>query len=183
MGEHPLTLSDVAQLLGKNTENVEKELCNLRDGSTLKAPPDGFKVWNRYRHVVTEAERVNSMAKALREGNLTEIGLLMNQSHASCRDDYEISCPELEALVMIAREHGALGARLTGAGFGGCTVNAVLDKDVEQFIRGVTSEYYEGYVKREKGKAFSGYGDLRDVLFPCRASRGAGSWPAAELMG
>lgn len=183
MGEHALTLKDISQVLGKPTGVVEKELCTLRDGSTLKAPPDGFRVWNRYRHVVTEAARVDSMSKALHEGNLTEIGLLMNQSHASCRDDYEISCPELEALVSIAREQGALGARLTGAGFGGCTVNAVLDEHVEQFMRGMTAEYYEGYVTRETGRAFTGYSDLRNVLFPCRASRGAGYWPATELIG
>lgn len=183
IGERSLSLIDIAQRLGKTPESLEKEACTLRDRSTLKEPPDGFRVWNRYRHVVTEAERVHRMERALQEGNLAEIGSLMNQSHASCRDDYEISCPELEALVAIAREHGALGARLTGAGFGGCTVNAVPRENIEQFMPGVTAEYYEGYVKRETGEVFTGYRDLRDVLFPCRASMGAGYWPASELMG
>jgi N-acetylgalactosamine kinase len=183
IGERPLSLIDVAQRLGKKAEDVEHEVCTLRDGSTLKAPPDGFRVWNRYRHVVTEAERVRLMAQALQERNLNEIGSLMNQSHASCRDDYEISCPELEVLVSIAREHGALGARLTGAGFGGCTVNAVPKDRVEQFMSSMTADYYGGYVKRDKGGAFTGYRNLQDVLFPCRASMGAGCWPAAELMG
>jgi N-acetylgalactosamine kinase len=183
IGERSLSLIDIAQRLGKTPESLEKEACTLRDRSTLKEPPDGFRVWNRYRHVVTEAERVHRMERALQEGNLAEIGSLMNQSHASCRDDYEISCPELEALVAIAREHGALGARLTGAGFGGCTVNAVPRENIEQFMPGVTAEYYEGYVKRETEEVFTGYRDLRDVLFPCRASMGAGYWPASELMG
>jgi N-acetylgalactosamine kinase len=182
IGDHSLLLTEIAERLGKTREIVEKENCTLQDGSTLKEPSDGFRVWNRYRHVVTEAERVELTGKALQEGNLAEIGSLMNLSHASCRDDYEISCSELEALVSIAREYGAFGARLTGAGFGGCTVNAVLKDNVERFVQGVTTEYYEGYVKREKGRAFTGYRNLRDVLFPCRASMGAGYWPAPELI-
>jgi N-acetylgalactosamine kinase len=182
IGDHPLSLTEIAQRLGKTRETVEKENCTLRDGSTLKEPTDGFRVWNRYRHIVTEAERVKLTGRALQEGNLAEIGSLMNLSHASCRDDYEISCPELEALVSIAREQGALGARLTGAGFGGCTVNAVSSEKVDQFVHAMTVDYYEGYVKRESGREFTAYRDLRDVLFPCRASMGAGYWPASELI-
>jgi N-acetylgalactosamine kinase len=181
--EHPRPLKDIALQLGISREAAEKEICILRDGSTLREPPDGFRVWNRYRHVVSEAARVRLMAKALEEKNPAEIGSLMNQSHASCRDDYEISCPELEVLVSIALEHGALGARLTGAGFGGCTVNAVPAGHVQQFLRGVTADYYEGYVKQGNRSSFAVYRNLRDVLFPCRASKGAGYWPAAELMG
>jgi N-acetylgalactosamine kinase len=183
IGERPLSLIEIAQRLGRSAENVEHEVCTLRDGSILKAPPDGFRVWNRYRHVVSEAERVQSMARAMQEKNLNEIGSLMNQSHASCRDDYEISCPELEVLVSIAREHGALGARLTGAGFGGCTVNAVPRDHTEQFMQGITTAYYDEYVKRDSVGGFFGYHNLQDVLFPCRASMGAGYWPAAEFMG
>jgi galactokinase len=182
MGEEPLSLTEIARRLGRTRESVEREHCALRDGSTLKEPADGFRVWNRYRHVVTEAERVELTERALQAGNLAEVGSLMNLSHASCRDDYEVSCPELEALVSIAREQGAIGARLTGAGFGGCTVNAVPRGHVVQFLKGMTTEYYQGYVKQEKGRAFIGYRDLQDVLFPCRASQGAGYWPAAELM-
>lgn len=183
IGNHSLSLAEIARRLGRTRESVEKENCTLRDGTTLKEPNDGFHVWNRYRHVVTEAERVELFGRALQEGDLEEIGSLMNLSHTSCRDDYEISCPELEALVSAAREHGALGARLTGAGFGGCTVNAVLGDNVERFIHAMTVDYYEGYVKREKGREFTAYRDLRDVMFPCRASKGAGYWPAADLMG
>jgi galactokinase len=101
----------------------------------------------------------------------------MNQSHASCRDDYEISCPELEALVSIGRELGALGARLTGAGFGGCTVNAVPTNRVTRFVDGVTAAYYHGYVKKEKERPFKSYANIHDVVFVCRATTGAGAWP------
>jgi N-acetylgalactosamine kinase len=183
IGELPLSLRDIAHRLGETVEKVERENCTLRDGTLLKEPSEGFRVWNRYHHVVTEADRVNLAVTALQDGNVAEIGRLMNDSHTSCRDDYEISCPELEALVSIARDHGALGARLTGAGFGGCTVNAVSSESVEQFIRGVTADYYQGYVKQEKGREFIGYHDLCDVIFPCRATTGAGAWPVEQLIG
>jgi N-acetylgalactosamine kinase len=183
IGEEPLSLNTVARHLGESLENVKKNLCTLRDGSVLKEPVEGFQVWRRYRHVVKEAGRVDSMVKALRDGDVSVVGSLMNQSHASCRDDYEVSCPELEALVSIARGHGAIGARLTGAGFGGCTVNAVPLEKVEEFVRGVTEEYYLGYVKQHGKAEFAAYQDLSDVIFPCRATMGAGAWPAEEIVG
>jgi galactokinase len=98
----------------------------------------------------------------------------MDESHSSCRDDYEISCLELEMLVSIAREHGALGARLTGAGFGGCTVNIVPKDQVDDFIRAVTEEYYEGFIKAKSDRPVVEVKSLTDVIFPCRASSAAG---------
>jgi galactokinase len=71
---------------------------------------------------VTEAIRVEDARAAMLEGDLPAFGRAMNASHASLRDDYEVSCRELDALVDAALEHGAAGARLTGAGFGGCIV-------------------------------------------------------------
>lgn len=76
----------------------------------------------RFRHVITEGFRVELAVDALRRGDAGEFGRLMDLSHASLRDDYEVSCPELDACVRVARASGALGARLTGAGFGGCIV-------------------------------------------------------------
>jgi N-acetylgalactosamine kinase len=178
IGQKPLSLKDVAQRLGETPEAIEKRLCTLRDGSVLTEPPDGFKIWNRYRHVVTEAQRVELAVSAFAAGNISAIGELMNQSHSSCRDDYEVSCPELEALVSLSRESGAIGARLTGAGFGGCTVNAVPSDRVTEFIRGVTAAYYQGYVKREKERPFVSYAKLEDVIFECRPTTGAGVWPS-----
>ena len=182
IGERSLSMNEVAQRLGERVDTVEKKLCTLRDGSILPEPSDGFRVWNRYWHVVTEARRVTSAVKAMREGESAVVGALMSESHASCRDDYEISCPELEVLVSIAREHGALGARLTGAGFGGCTVNAVPAERVETFLRGVTAAYYNGYIKREKEKSFTQFTNLHDVIFFCRATTGAGAWQSSEPM-
>ncbi len=176
-GQKPLSLKEIAQHLGETTEAIQNRLCTLRDGSVLTEPPDGFKIWNRYKHVVTEAQRVDLAVAAFGSGDAAAVGRLMNESHTSCRDDYEISCPELEALVSIGREFGALGARLTGAGFGGCTVNAVPSNQVTRFISDVTSAYYHGYVRQERDRPFTNYTDLHDVIFVCRATTGAGAWP------
>ena len=79
----------------------------------------------RARHIVTENARVLEAVEALREGNFRELGRLMYASHASMRDDFEISTRELDAFVETAQEVGALGARLTGAGFGGSAIALV----------------------------------------------------------
>ena len=76
----------------------------------------------RARHVVSENDRVLEAVEALNNGDFDHFGELMYASHASLREDYEVSTPELDAFVETAREHGALGARLTGAGFGGCAI-------------------------------------------------------------
>ena len=86
----------------------------------------GARLERRVRHVVGENERVAAAAAALERGDLAGCGRLLYASHASLRDDYEVSCAELDALVAAARlTPGVYGARLTGGGFGGCTVNLV----------------------------------------------------------
>lgn len=96
----------------------------------------------RCRHVVTENERTLSAVKSLRLNDLTEFGRLMFLSHKSLSDDYEVSCRELDLLVEIAAKcEGVLGARMTGGGFGGSTVNLVKKKNIENFTKIITQEY------------------------------------------
>jgi galactokinase len=96
----------------------------------------------RCRHVVTENERTLYAAEALRRNDLDEMGRLMYLSHQSLRDDYEVSSMQLDALVEIAAEtHGVFGARMTGGGFGGCTVNLVMRDALESFRRNVNEKY------------------------------------------
>ncbi|HEX2741914.1 MAG TPA: galactokinase, partial [Rubrobacter sp.] len=83
----------------------------------------------RARHVVSENARVLVAVKVLEDGDFDEFGRLMYASHASLRDDYEVSTPELDAFVEIAQDHGASGARLTGAGFGGCAIALVPESE------------------------------------------------------
>jgi galactokinase len=101
-------------------------------------------VLRRCRHVVTENDRVQRAAAALEAGRVDEVGRLMNASHVSMRDDYEISCREIDVLVEIAgRVDGVLGARMTGGGFGGCTINLVRVEAVDRFADEVGRTYKE----------------------------------------
>jgi galactokinase len=90
-------------------------------------------VHRRCRHVIGECARVEESVAALRRGDLARFGQLMNASHDSLRDDYEVSCPEIDLLVAQARKiPGVAGSRITGGGFGGCTVNLLPGAAVQQ---------------------------------------------------
>ena len=97
----------------------------------------------RAKHAVLENIRTIKAVKLLQAGDLAGFGELMNQSHISLRDDYEVTGAELDALVEAAWEAGATGARMTGAGFGGCTINLVKREDHQEFIEQVGKAYTE----------------------------------------
>lgn len=98
----------------------------------------------RARHVITENERTVAAFRALQQNDLKAFGRLMYESHVSLRDDYEVSSPELDTLVKLAEEcEGVIGARMTGGGFGGCTVNLVHTRDVNSFETYITKHYYD----------------------------------------
>ena len=118
----------------------------LRDATlqALEAARDRLDevTYRRARHVITENARVHQAAEAFTAGNFQRVGELLNESHFSLRDDYEVSCPELDLICEIARSHDrCYGARLVGAGFGGCAM-ALVDADgVEDFSEYVKSRY------------------------------------------
>ncbi|MCC7263538.1 MAG: galactokinase [Candidatus Latescibacteria bacterium] len=119
------------------------------------------KVAQRARHVVVECERTPAGAALLRKGDAAGFGRLMNECHASLRDLYEVSCPELDVMVAAAqRLPGCYGARLTGAGFGGCTVNLV--------EAGATAAFSEAL-----GAAYTAATGLQGEIYVCQASAGA----------
>jgi galactokinase len=100
------------------------------------------RIYRRARHVVTENARTQDAAVALREGDLERFGRRLAESHASLRDDYEVSCTELDQMVEIAnRQRGVRGSRMTGGGFGGCTVSIVDAQFAEEFRAHVAAEY------------------------------------------
>ena len=102
-------------------------------------PPETYR---RCQHVISENARVLEAAQALKDGDLLRFGVLMYASHASLRDDYEVSCKELDLMVELAREcSGVYGARMTGGGFGGCTVNLVDANAVEEFKAAIAGDY------------------------------------------
>ncbi|KAH7944488.1 hypothetical protein HPB52_020242 [Rhipicephalus sanguineus] len=97
--------------------------------------------YRRARHVISEIQRTAQAAKLLRKGDFRGLGELMNASHASLRDDFEVSCPELGELTRLSLESGAYGSRLTGAGFGGCTVTLVEEKLLPAVMDNIKSNY------------------------------------------
>ena len=118
-------------------------------------------VFRRARHIVSECQRVPRAAAMLDAGDSVGFGRLMFETHTSLRDDYEVSCKELDILVDLAFHiPGCLGARLTGAGFGGSTANLVLENNADTFME----QLREGY------RAATG---LEANIFPCTAEDGA----------
>lgn len=99
-------------------------------------------VRRRAKHVVSENERTLEAVTALKEHDLLTFGRLMNESHHSLRDDFEVTGLHLDSLVSSAWQNGAVGARMTGAGFGGCAVMLLQAKDVELFKKAVSEQYY-----------------------------------------
>ncbi len=119
----------------------------------------------RFLHVVTEAVRVSQAEQAMREADADRFGRLMSDSHRSLRDEFEVSGPELDELTEIAADAGALGARLTGAGFGGCIIALCKTDTVGAVLSALQRRYYS---LREI------HGRPRDVLFVARPGGGAG---------
>ena len=111
--------------------------------------------------MVTEIDRTRKAATAFQTGDIGQLRQLMAESHRSLRDDFEVSCRELDVMVDIAsRQRGILGARMTGGGFGGCTINLVDAGESSEFRRHVA----EGYTA-ETG--------LKPDIYICEASQGA----------
>lgn len=120
-------------------------------------------VFRRCLHVVTEDARVERAASALRQHEFAEFGQLMYEAHASMRDNYAASCAEADVLVeLAAKQPGCFGARITGAGFGGCTVNLVAAEYAEQFAASIGREYRD-----ETG--------IQADIYLCSAADGAGA--------
>ena len=114
-------------------------------------------MFKRFRHVVTEIDRTTKAAELLEKQDYETFGKLMIESHNSLRDDYEVSCPELDQLVELALKcQGVYGSRMTGGGFGGCTVTLVKKEAVTNVIEAMKAGY--------SGKA---------TFFVCEASDGA----------
>lgn len=118
-------------------------------------------LYKRCRHVITENERVGKAAHALEAGETGVLGELMAESHRSLRDDYQVSCRELDIMVEIARgKAGVYGTRMTGGGFGGCTINLVDAAHAAEFQKTISAEYH----------AATG---LQADIYVCEAAQGA----------
>jgi galactokinase len=102
--------------------------------------------YRRAKHVVTENKRTQECKTAIKLGVYDRVGELMNASHASLRDDFEVSCEEVDFLVDIAQKHeGVYGSRMTGGGFGGCTVTLVKKSALASVVETLKTSYKEKY--------------------------------------
>jgi galactokinase len=161
--ERRASCEQAVEILSKYMPNIQ----SLRDVSAVEfaaysefLPPT---IRKRAEHVIHEIARVQDAVIALRRGDAQLFGGLMFAGHASLRDLYEVSCPELDMLVNIARQQpGCYGARLTGAGFGGCTVNLVELAEADAFIQNLKDSY-----QAQSGR--------QAQVYLCKASAGAGA--------
>jgi galactokinase len=142
---------------------VDPSVRSLRDATLdhLSAADLDEIARKRARHVITENGRTLAFRKALDEGDVRSLGVLARESHESLRHDYEVSCPELDAMARAAwNAPGCIAARMTGAGFGGCCVALVASDSLDRFLQSVSASY-----------GMYGYREPR--LFQVRADLGA----------
>lgn len=139
---HPEAYSreEICKALGISAEQFSAELLSANTQHLTS-----FKLHQRAKHVYSEAARVlrfKNVCESAGADSIRTLGDLMSESHASCRDLYECSCPELDQLVDICMKSGAVGSRLTGAGWGGCAVSMVPSEKAESFLLAVRESYF-----------------------------------------
>ncbi|KAK9826693.1 hypothetical protein WJX74_010258 [Apatococcus lobatus] len=171
--KEPYDQGQIEGLLGASLSSIFEG--NKAAGKSIAAAPDvgGFRLQSRALHVFAEADRVLAFrdvctGDAPGEHKLESLGCIMDESQASCRDLYHCSCAELEALIAVQKKAGALGSRLTGAGWGGCTVSLVREGAVEAFIRAVKDQYFKQCISEGKVAA----ANLDEVIFASRPASG-----------
>ncbi|KAJ8528886.1 hypothetical protein K7X08_030626 [Anisodus acutangulus] len=169
--EEPYTNEDIENITKEKLETIFAASPTSLD--VLRAAMY-YKLHQRASHVYSEAKRVHAFKDTVSselsdEDMLKKLGDLMNESHHSCSVLYECSCPELEELTKICRDNGALGARLTGAGWGGCAVALVKESLVPQFILNLKEQFYQSRI--DKGTISKN--DLGLYIFASNPSSGA----------
>ncbi|KAI0749250.1 Galactokinase [Daedaleopsis nitida] len=169
-GEEGVTMKEMIALSGLSEQQFNDVYL-----SWVEVEADYFQLYKRARHVFTEALRViefrevclraNATEGELSDDTLKQLGALMDASHESCSTLCESSCPEVDELARIAKSAGAYGCRITGAGWGGCTVSLVAEDKVEEFIA-IMKETYGTYKEMSDEK-------LREAIFATKPSSGA----------
>jgi len=144
--EEPYTTDELLKLFG--TDSL-RSLVSFRGQAAFDVLDvnDTFKLWHRARHVYSESARVEEFRF---EKDSAKLGALMNASQDSCANLFECSCSELDELTALCRSLGAIGSRLTGAGWGGCTVSLVKADEAEAFVDALKAKHYQGVEKVEE---------------------------------
>lgn len=162
--------ASISNTLNESIEQIQKKYCLKKDGTVFDEPLDGFKLRSRFTHIFTEWKRVLKAVDILKRGEMLIFGELMNEAQVSCRENYEISVPEIDQLVQISLKNGAMGARLTGAGFGGCVVNLVPQENAETFKENMGKYYYQDFARHLLPEG----SHWRNFVLDCKSVDGAG---------
>ncbi|KAI5805509.1 ribosomal protein S5 domain 2-type protein [Peziza echinospora] len=167
--EEGYTREEITEILGISLEQLTKQYM-----TRFPIRAERFKLRDRALHVFTETLRVfkfmdllDNAPKEVGPEFLTQVGALMNESQDSCRDLYDCSCPELDILCDIARKHGSFGSRLTGAGWGGCSIHLMAEDKVEVITQAWKKEYYDKYLPNLSEK------DFKDAIVVSKPGIGA----------
>ena len=167
------SMAEISLASGLSHKAIREKALTISDGS-FYSEDKPFLIRQRVKHIFSEWLRVEMSCQALREGDRKVFGRLMNESHESCSKDFEISCPELDVLVDLGRQCGAEGARLTGAGFGGCAVFLMKRGSAEEFMERLEKAYYRdwfpGNHKDMQGVQFRQNESIFEVIPSERAS-------------
>ncbi|QDZ18267.1 galactokinase [Chloropicon primus] len=172
MHAEPYDRAELEPLMGVKLEALFKDNEDFLKAVKYGDANKGFQLYNRALHVYSEAARVYKIRQLCADDSkdkFQSIGRLMTESHRSCKTLYDCSSPELDELVKLAIENGAYGARLTGAGWGGCIVAYVSENTKNRFIE----EIYRSYYKKNLDSGKFERSQLRDCIFPSKPSPGA----------
>jgi len=167
------SLSEIAEITGETEDSLTGNYLLSRDGTPIPFPVNEFYLRRRALHILTEADRVERSCDTLRQNDAIGFGKLMNASHQSCDRNYEISTPELNTLVSIMSESGAPGARLTGAGFGGCAIALVRDDDIQKIMENIHEMYYNTYIGEKHPNLLENLDAEDKKIFAVKPDQGA----------
>eukprot|EP00890_Picochlorum_soloecismus_P003577 jgi/Picsp_1/421/NSC_00419-R1_galactose kinase len=171
--ESPYSTHEIEEILGCNIVDL---FPNDESSKHVLDAFDNFKLKQRALHVFSEKQRVLDFAQICADTRydgskaMQLLGSLMDMSHESCSQFYECSSPELDNLVKISKQNGAIGSRLTGAGWGGCTVSLVKTSEVDAFLKSVKKEYFDPLIEEERLTE----GDMPVTLFASPPASGGG---------
>jgi len=158
------TIVEFTEAIALTENELTSRYQSILQNDQLKEPPGGFKIKSRFKHVYTECQRVNKTVDCLQNNNLDKLGPLINESHNSLSQDYQVSTPEVDELISILLDNGASGARIMGAGFGGMILAYTDATKMDYLIERAKNAYYRQKIN----------GNLDNFIFPCVVADGAG---------
>ena len=158
------SLIELLSLFKVSGNELANQYRNVLRGAELSELPAGFKVKGRFRHVYTECQRVEKAIKCLQNKENIKLGKLLDASHKSLAEDYDVSTPEVDSIVKLLRKFGAYGSRIVGAGFGGMILTLSDQSHADELIDKMKDSFYSKKPHKKQN----------DYIIRCKTSNGAG---------